>query len=175
MIITPEGGTVSAIPELYDRQIVIDSNGVAATKVVIGEEAENPTEPVVPAVTVHDGDVFSSGSNTYAVTSVAGGTAKLVKAGNTKKVTVPKTVTYNGKTLSVTGIGAKAFKGRKTKTLVVKTKGLTKKSVKGSLKGSKVKTVKVKVGKKSVNKKYVKKYKKYFTKKNAGRKATVKR
>jgi hypothetical protein len=34
--------------------------------------------------------------------------------------------------------------------------------------------VKVKVGKKKVNKKYVKKYKKYFTKKNAGRKVKVK-
>ena len=34
--------------------------------------------------------------------------------------------------------------------------------------------MKVKVGKKSVNKKYVKKYKKVFTKKNAGKKVKVK-
>ena len=42
------------------------------------------------------------------------------------------------------------------------------------MKKSKVKTVQVKVGKKKVNKKFVKKYKKIFTKKNAGRKAAVK-
>ena len=51
---------------------------------------------------------------------------------------------------------------------------MTKKSVKASLKGSKVKTVQVKVGSKKVNKKFVKKYKKIFTKKNAGKKVTVK-
>ncbi len=39
----------------------------------------------------------------------------------------------------------------------------------------KVNTVKVKVGKKKENKKYVKKYKKIFTKKNCGKKVTVKR
>ena len=71
-------------------------------------------------------------------------------------------------------ISKKAFKGTSVKTLVVKTKKLTKKSVKGSLKGSKVKTVKVKVAKKAkTNKKYVKKYKKIFTKKNAGKKVKV--
>ena len=37
-----------------------------------------------------------------------------------------------------------------------------------------MKTVQVKVGKKSLNKKYVKKYKKVFTKKNAGKKVKVK-
>ena len=52
--------------------------------------------------------------------------------------------------------------------------GLEKASVKGSLKGSKVKTVQVKVGKEAVNKKYVKKYKKIFTRKNAGKKVKVK-
>ena len=73
------------------------------------------------------------------------------------------------------GLYAKnAFKGTKIKTIVVKTKKLKKKSVKGALKGSKVKTVKVQIGSKKVNKKYVKKYKKIFTKKNAGKKAKVK-
>ena len=66
-----------------------------------------------------------------------------------------------------------AFKGTNIKTIVVKTKKLKKKSVKGSLKGSKVKTVKVQVGSKKANKKVVKKYKKIFTKKNAGKKAKV--
>lgn len=62
----------------------------------------------------------------------------------------------------------------KVKTLQVKTKKLKKKSVKGSLKGSKVKTVQVKIASKKVNKKFVKKYKKIFTKKNAGKKVKVK-
>ena len=48
-------------------------------------------------------------------------------------------------------------------------------SVRGSLKGSKVRKVKVKVGKKKVNKQYAKKYKKIFTKKNAGKKVKVSR
>lgn len=63
--------------------------------------------------------------------------------------------------------------GAKVKTLTVKTKDLTKASVKGSLKGSKVKTVKVRVGKKKTNKKYIRKYKKIFTKKNCGKKVRV--
>ena len=72
-------------------------------------------------------------------------------------------------------IGASAFSGSKgLKTLTVTSKSLTKGGVKGSLKGSSVKTVKVKVGSKKVNKTYVKKYKKIFTKGNAGKKASVK-
>jgi len=63
----------------------------------------------------------------------------------------------------------------KVRTLVVKTKKLKKANVKGSLKGSKVRTILVKVGAKKANKQYVKKYKPFFTKKNAGKKATVKR
>ena len=71
-------------------------------------------------------------------------------------------------------ISRNAFAGTKVNTLIVKTKKLKKKSVKGSLKGSSVKTVRVQIGSKKVNKKYIKKYKKIFTKKNAGRKAKVK-
>jgi hypothetical protein len=98
----------------------------------------------------------------------------LAKAPNKKSYTVPATVTLNGKIFNVTGIQAGAFKGTKCNTLTVKSKGLTKASVKGSLKGSKVKTVKVKVGKKKENRKYVKKYRKIFKKKNSGKKVTVK-
>ena len=67
-------------------------------------------------------------------------------------------------------IGAYSFKSdSKLKTIYIKyTTKLTKKSVKKSLKGSKVKTVKVKKSK-------VKKYKKFFTKKNCGRKVKVKK
>ena len=56
----------------------------------------------------------------------------------------------------------------------MKTRLLTKASVKGALKGSQIKTIKVKVGNKKLNKKYAAKYKKFFTKKNAGGKAAVK-
>ena len=72
-------------------------------------------------------------------------------------------------------IGAYALSGAKKLTvLTLKTKKLSKKSVKGSLKGSSVKTVRVKVGTIAANKKYVKKYKKIFTKTNCGKKVKVK-
>ena len=126
-----------------------------------------------PAVT--DGQTATVGGNTYKVTSASAKTVAFTKAKKSKKsATVPATVTVNGVKLNVTSIAPKAFKGTKVKTLTVKSKKLTKKSVKGSLKGSKVKTVKVKVGKKKENKNYVKKYKKIFTKKNAGKKVKVK-
>lgn len=77
---------------------------------------------------------------------------------------------------SVKRISSAAFKKyTKVTTIELKTSKLTKASVKGSLKSSKVKTVKVKVSSKAAtNKKYVTKYKKYFTRANAGRKVTVK-
>ena len=62
-----------------------------------------------------------------------------------------------------------AFKGSKATNVIINTKLLKKASVKGSLIGSKVKTIKVKVGKT-----FVKSYKKIFTKANAGKKVTVK-
>ena len=122
-----------------------------------------------------DGATAAVGGVTYKTTSDAGSAVCFFKAPKSgKKATVPATVTVNGKTYNVTGIAPKAFKGSKTKTVVVKSTKLTKKSVKGCFKGSKVKTVKVKVGKKKLNKKYVKKYKKIFKKKNSGKKVTVK-
>ncbi len=64
-------------------------------------------------------------------------------------------------------------KSKATK-LIVKSKLLKKNTVKGSLKGSKIKTVQVKVGAKKLNKKFIKAYKKIFTKKVAGKKVSVK-
>ena len=75
---------------------------------------------------------------------------------------------------NVKKIAKGAFKGTNIKTLIVKSKNLKKNSVKGSLKGSKITTIRVKVGKLKENKKYKKRYKKIFTKKNAGKKAKVK-
>lgn len=73
-----------------------------------------------------------------------------------------------------TKLAKNAFAKSKATKLVIKTKLLKKKAVKGSLKKSKVKTIQVKVGKKKDNKKFVKKYKKIFTKKNVGKKPKVK-
>ena len=75
---------------------------------------------------------------------------------------------------NVKTIGKKAFSGCKSlKKLIMKSKKLAKKRVKGSLKGSSVKTVKMKLSTAKANKTYAKKYAKFFTKANSGRKATV--
>ena len=116
-----------------------------------------------------------------AVTALA--KAELKEASNINKATVTAKDIRKASKLGATKItlGKKtkkiarnAFKGTNIKTIVIKSKKLTKKRVKGSLKGSKVKTVKVNVGSKKLNKKYVKKYKKFFAKKNSGKKITVK-
>ncbi|MBE5924628.1 MAG: hypothetical protein E7271_09215 [Lachnospiraceae bacterium] len=78
---------------------------------------------------------------------------------------------------NVTKIGAQAFAGdSKLKVITIKSKKLTKKSVKNALKKNKAKTVtvKVKVGSKKLNKKYAQIYKKIFTKGNVGRKVKIK-
>ena len=112
--------------------------------------------------------------NTYIVTDLAAAKVALEYSKDASAVTVPAKVTLpDGKDYSVTGIGSEAFAGTSAKKVIVKTKALTKYTVVGSLEGSIVKVIKVSVGKKQ-NAKYVKKYKKIFTKKNAGKKVTVK-
>ncbi|MCR5700575.1 MAG: leucine-rich repeat domain-containing protein [Lachnospiraceae bacterium] len=132
----------------------------------------------------------TSKTNTVTYTAVANTKAK--------SVTIPNTVTVDGKKCEVTEVSAEAlknssattvtigknvttlapeaFKGSNVKTITIKSKKLTKKSVKNAFKGLKVKKliVKVKVGSKKENKKYINKYKKFFTKKNIGVKAVVK-
>ena len=118
-------------------------------------------------------------------TSAFAGCAKLKKVTGGAAVTVIMPKAFKGckamtkcapfSSKKLKKIGSYALSGaKKLKTLVLKTKKLTKKGVKGALKGSKVKTVKVKVGSAKTNKKYVKKYKKYFTKANCGKKVKVK-
>lgn len=121
------------------------------------------------------GATVTYGGSDYQITSDKEGarTAMLVKAKNAKSVTIPASVKLNDRTYEVNSIKAKAFSKSKAKKLTIKTKKLSKSRVKGSLKGSKIKKVKVKVGKKKTNKKYVKKYRKYFTKKNCGKKVKV--
>ena len=82
----------------------------------------------------------------------------------------PKLSSFKLSSKVLAKIGTYCFKSdSKLKTIYIKsTTKLTKKGVKKSLKGSKVKTVKVKKSK-------VRKYRKYFTKKNCGRKVKVKK
>lgn len=167
------------------------SNAVANAKQILAKEdatkaeydaAINAVNAAQKALVTKDslvkaGKTYKVKGSSYKVLKKAkksAGTVAFVKAKKAKTITVPARVKLaDGKYYNVSKIGKKAFAKTKTKTVVVKTKKLTKKSVKGSLKGSKVKTIKVKVGKKKINKKYVKKYKKIFTKKNAGRKVKV--
>ena len=110
---------------------------------------------------------------------VASGCRNLTKVYGGNRLKTIGTRAFNGcsrlKSFSISSavlskIGAYSFNGdRSLKTIYVnKTTKLSKKGVKKSLKGSKVKTVKVKKSK-------VRKYKKYFTKKNCGRKVKVKK
>jgi predicted nucleic-acid-binding protein len=120
----------------------------------------------------------------------------LVKAANKNKVTY-NVVKILGKKYKVTAVGTKAFKsskrakqvtfGSNVKTfkskafaasrlinITVKSKKLTRLSVKSSLKLSKIKFIKIKVSNsKRVNNKHLKKYKKIFTKNNCGKKIRV--
>ncbi len=158
----------------------------------------DPSSAADPSASVSTGKTVKKNGSTYKVTSVKSRTVALTKAKNTKNVTVPATVKLaDGKTYKVTAIYARAFTGKsirkvtvgknvkrikakafygsKATTVTVRTKLLKKSCVKGSLKGSKVKTIRVKVSTgKSTNRKYLTKYKKYFTKANAGRKVSVK-
>ena len=134
--------------------------------------------------------------NVYKTTNNKTKTLALIKAKDTKIVTIPASIRIKGKAYKVTQINAKSFSGRKIRLvtigknvktikknafkgsnatrLILRTILLQKSTVKGSLKSSKVKRIQVKVSTKKVNKKYVKKYKKIFTKANSGRKVTVK-
>ena len=94
---------------------------------------------------------------------------RVVKIGASKKYI--KTFTLGKKVKKIKPMAFKTYK--KAKILVIKTKKLTKKSIKAALKGSKITKIKVKVGNKKMNKKFVKKYKKIFTKKNAGKKVKI--
>ena len=101
--------------------------------------------------------------------------AKVVAAAVKKAGGSEKYVTKIVLSKKVKKIAKNTFKKyKKVKTLEVKSKKLKKASVKGALKGSKITKIQVKIGKKAVNKKFVKKYKKFFTKKNAGKKVKVK-
>ncbi len=159
---TDDGDTVT-----YTATAVFNGKTYTDTKTVpVTDDEEDYKAPAT------SGDKESAPSAKKAVTIKSGtvtaaAVKKAIKAGGGKATTL---VLGSG----VKKIGKNALKGTKIKTVVVKTKKLKKNTVRGSLKGSKVATVQVKVGSKKLNKKYIKKYKKIFTKKNAGKKVKVK-
>ena len=189
---TADGQTIepSSQPPAPDTDVPANKSGE--------DSSFAPADNITPETSadITNGALVALSAGTFKVISVANRTVAYTKAPNKNSVTVPATVTINGKKYSVTEINTNAFKGKKIRTvtigknvkkikknafrgsaatkLIVKTKKLKKATVKGSLKGSKVKTIQVKVGKKADNKKYVKAYKKIFTKSNAGKKVTVK-
>ena len=169
-VIADEKATQDDIDAAYNNLNTTFANLKPEDKAANG--SGNGNAAAQSAVTV--GSVHNIGGSMYEVISLDPPKARLAKAKNAKTVTIPKAVMITGKSYNVTGIKAKAFKGTKVKKVNVKTPFFTKKAVNKSLKGSKVKNIKVKIGKKKINKKYIKKYKKYFTKKNAGKKAKVK-
>lgn len=147
----------------------------AGTQLIDEKSTVVPKKVARPAAA---GTVLKSGKSYYKVksSSVKNPTVYFAKTSCKRYCTIPATIKVNHVTYKVTGISAKAFKGKKKfRTVIVKTKSLTKSSVKKCFSKSRVRTVKVKVGSSSLNKKYVKIYKKYFKKSNSGRKVTVRR
>ncbi len=180
-----------------DPNATADQLKAAADKLEAAKAGLKEKEAAPAKAAVKVGDTVKYNKHTYKVTSIKSKTVAFTKSKNVKTVAVPATIKVDGKTYKVTAVNAKAFtakkiryvtigknvkkiklnafKGSKVTTVTLKTRLLKKSYVKGALKSSKVKTIKVKVstGKKT-NKSYLTKYKKYFTKTNAGRKVTVK-
>ena len=183
---------------INNYKVINNAMGGAGTVAFIGS-ANNAATVTIPAVAVLKGipykvtkiASYAFNKNPYVTSVIIGGNvsviesyafvgcAKLIKIrGGAKLKTIGsraiisctklKSFTITSKVLSK--IGSYAFSGDKSlKTIYIKnTKKLSKKRVKKSLKGSYVKTVKVKKSK-------VRKYKRYFTKKNCGRKVKVKK
>ena len=127
---------------------------------------QGKAKPTVKGIAV--GKTAEVGGITYKVTSNKQAAVSLVKAPKSKSsVTIPATVKIKGKRYAVSGIAKGAFNGAKVKTLIVKTKRLTKQRVKGCFKGAKkLKVVKVPKAKKTA-------YTKIFKKANSGKFVTV--
>ena len=172
------------------------SGGEQGSGTIVDKKASTPAAPVITVEKAAEGSQAAVPAGTIKILSAKNKTVVFVKAKNAKSIIVPDIVKINGKTYKVSQINAGAFTARKIRTvtigknvkvikkkafskskatkLIVKSKLLKKAKVKGSLTGSGIKTVQIKVGSKKVNKQYVKKYKKIFTKANAGKKVTVK-
>ena len=161
---TDDGETIT-----YTAKAVFNGKTYKDTKKV--EIKEEPEEPLpVPSAAEQASKSAATAAATVSVNSSTVNASVIKNAiqaagGSADTLVIGK---------KVKKISKGALKGTGVKTLIVKSKKLKKKTVKGSLKKSSVKTVKVQIGSKKVNRKYVKKYKKIFTKKNAGRKVKVK-
>ncbi len=181
-----DGSKCSECGEVIEAQKSIPALGHAwgewvvttpATVFAAGIETSTCTRPGCGAIQTRSIAKLSSVTVTSgSVTcSFDGKTVTVTKAAKGKKVIViPAKIKVAGKWYKVTKIKASAFKGSKATTMIVKSKSLTKKGVKNCLKGSKVSTIKIKVAKsKKVNAKYLAKYKRFFAKKNSGKKAAI--
>lgn len=176
-------GTNTFVVKSMPVKNVINGSYVKYLTVVIGSDRSsnnngNNTDGTSTYHTMYPVYHVAVGGSVYEIRKykeIGGPCAVLIKAKNAKGVTIPATVKYGNTVYNVTGIQQGAFNDSKAKTVTVKTRFLTKKSVKNCFKGSKVKTVKVKVGNKALNKSFAKKYKKVFTKGNCGKKVKVKK
>lgn len=149
--------------------VVLD--GVVYKVTVIGSNAFRDNK-YVKTVSIGS-NVAVIGNNAFFgcvnLTKVSGG-ARVKTIGANAFARCPKLSSFTITSKVLNKIGTYAFaKDSKLKTISIKnTTKLSKKGVKKSLKSSKIKTVKVKKSK-------VGKYRKYFTKKNCGRKVKVKK
>lgn len=126
-------------------------------------------------------DTIKISGKTYQVSAIASdafrGNKKLKKITIGKNITkIPSKAFYNNKKLvtlqilskKINKIGSSAFSGcSKLKTFTLESTKLKKKAVQNSLKGSSIQSIKTTAALR-------KKYKKYFTKKNSGRKVKIK-
>lgn len=140
--------------------------GQCAFAVEYGGNMKYTSLSIPASVTTIGAYAFYNNSNLKSVTGGSG----LVTIGHHAFFKCSALSTFKITSKKLKTIGGYSFSGcKKLKTIYIqKTTKLTKKTVKTSLKGSSVKTVKVKKTKVST-------YKKYFTKKNCGRKVTVKK
>ena len=181
-----EGSKCSSCGQMLKAQEEVPALGHEWGEWVVTQPATVFAEGVETSACTHDGcdavqtraipkldiQTVKSAGVTYSFDGKALTVTSFAK--NKARVYVPAKVKVEGKYYKVTGIAKGALKGCKATMLVIKSKALTKKSTKGCLKGSKIKTVVVKVGSVKANKSYAKKYKKLFAKKNCGKKVTLK-
>lgn len=158
----------------YTKDVSSDADDVSigedappTTDAQVGNEPKVGDEPKVGNET-KVGDKTKIAGFTYKVTNVEKRTVSLCKVAKGKtKVTIPASVMIGSDHYAITGIARGAFKGTQTKTITIKTKKLTGKTVRGCFKGAKnLKVVKVPKSK-------TRSYAKAFKKSNSGCKVTI--
>lgn len=125
------------------------------------------------------GAEFAQGNADYVISSVKSQTVAYAaparaKAKKNAVLTVPLSVKVGNERYAVRGIEPKAFAGTKATKLVIEAKGLSKKSLRNCLKGSKIQRVVVRAYKSTKkNEDYALLLKKYLAKSNSGRNVKV--